>query len=150
MAHGRTDQAAESRGQTRQVLTRIGVVVAGYLVYVLAVSVLPLGARAADALPANSDAQVLLGQRVWRASGCTSCHAIYGLGGHTGPDLTNAYSRMGEAYLRTVIGKGVRAMPAFELSDERVDSVVAFLKHADRTGVYPTSSAFAPVFGVGR
>lgn len=130
-----------------RVLARSGVVVAGYLVYVGAVAGLPLDERAdEDAWSPEARA----GMGVWREQACTGCHSIYGLGGHTGPDLTNAWSRMGEEYIRTVLHDGVRAMPAFELSEADVQALLALLAETDRTGVYPPRSNFAPVFGVER
>lgn len=128
-------------------MARVGIVIVGYLAYVGAVAALPLDARATD-VPVRP--QAAAGQKVWRVHGCTSCHAIYGLGGHTGPDLTNAWSRLGREYVRTVLHDGVRAMPAFALTDAEIADLLAYLEDVDATGVYPPHTNFAPVFGVGR
>ncbi|KAA0213836.1 MAG: cytochrome c [Leptolyngbya sp. PLA3] len=130
-----------------RVLRRSGVVLAGYLVYVGAVAGLPLEDRA-DELTQSPEARA--GMSVWREQACVACHSVYGLGGHTGPDLTNVWSRMGEEYIRTVLRDGVRAMPSFALSEAEVRSLLALLAEADQTGVYPPPSNFAPVFGVDR
>lgn len=130
-----------------RVLARSGLVLGGYLIYVGAVAGLPLEGRADEN---DWSAQARSGVAVWREQECTACHSIYGLGGHTGPDLTNVWSRMGEDYIRTVLRDGVGAMPAFKLGERDVQSLLAMLAETDRTGVYPPPSNFAPVFGVGR
>ncbi len=84
--------------------------------------------------------EVLSGREIWHKNGCANCHAVYGLGGHLGPDLTNVISRRGEDFTRaTIIGGGVR-MPAQKLSDAQLDQIVSYLTHLDETGVYPTKS----------
>lgn len=143
-------QIPVERAVSLKAVWRVGVVVLGYFAYVAAVALLPLGARAHASTGEPLDPQVQAGQVAWRNNACTSCHSIYGVGGHTGPDLTNVTSRMGEEYIRTVLKDGVRAMPAIELSDDETNAIVAYLGHADVTGVYPPRNAFVSVFGVGR
>lgn len=128
-------------------MPRVVIVMIGYCAYVGAVAALPLDSRATGVALRP---QAVAGQKVWRVHGCTSCHSMYGLGGHTGPDLTNAWSRLGREYVQTVLRDGVRAMPGFALTDAETVDLLAYLEDADATGVYPPRTNFAPVFGVGR
>jgi nitric oxide reductase subunit C len=41
---------------------------------------------------AKLSSKAMMGQQLWQANNCWSCHQIYGLGGYLGPDLTNSYS----------------------------------------------------------
>lgn len=132
-----------------RVVRRVGVVVAGYFAYAVMAAFLPVGTP--ELSPTESVGPMAgLGLVAWRSYGCQSCHSVYGLGGHTGPDLTNAVSRFGEGYVRFALREGVRAMPPLGLSDTEIEAIVAYLKEADRSGVYPPPNLLAPVFGAGR
>ncbi len=77
-----------------------------------------------------------VGRLVWQKYNCQSCHQLYGLGGYLGPDLTNVYSTAGksEQYIKAMIKSGVAQMPAFNLSEEEQENIVAFLKMTDASG----------------
>ncbi len=92
-------------------------------------------------------AKAINGQKIWRSHDCTGCHAVYGLGGHLGPDLTNVISRRGEQATRAFIIGGSARMPAQTLRAEQLDQLTAYLKHLDETGMYPTKSFPDGVFG---
>ena len=79
---------------------------------------------------------VMEGKRVWQQKNCNACHQIYGLGGFLGPDLTNAYSSQGKGpeYIKAFIQNGTVTMPAFQLTEKEVNSLLAFLQHADASG----------------
>jgi mono/diheme cytochrome c family protein len=79
----------------------------------------------------------LNGQGVWRENGCTSCHAILGLGGHAGPDLTNVISRRGASYSQSVIEFGVGIMPARDIGEADMADLLLYLEHVDGQAVYP-------------
>jgi mono/diheme cytochrome c family protein len=79
----------------------------------------------------------LNGQQVWRENGCTSCHAILGLGGHAGPDLTNVISRRGPIYSQSVIEFGIGIMPAREIGEADMADLLLYLEHVDGQAVYP-------------
>ncbi|MBK8923798.1 MAG: cytochrome c [Saprospirales bacterium] len=87
----------------------------------------------------------LVGKDLLQPNNCVSCHALVGLGGHIGPDLTNAFSRRGEGYIRYVLNNGSQKMPAFRLSTagaKRPDS----LPESDRQHEYlPAQSYDGPV-----
>lgn len=76
------------------------------------------------------------GRLVWQKYNCHTCHQFYGLGGYLGPDLTNVYSRshQNEAYIKAIIHSGMKQMPAFNLSDEETNKLLAFLKDVDASG----------------
>jgi mono/diheme cytochrome c family protein len=71
----------------------------------------------------------LEGLKVFNASGCTSCHAVRGIGGTSGPDLSRAGFRWEEATIRTqIVTPQDTEMPAFDsLTPQQLDDLVAFL-----------------------
>ncbi|CAM2068716.1 Cytochrome c [Sulfidibacter corallicola] len=71
------------------------------------------------------------GKLAWQKHNCSACHQRFGLGGYMGPDLTRAYSRKGEAYLKAVLEFGVGNMPKLALSDDEIDGLVAYMKALD-------------------
>lgn len=83
----------------------------------------------------NSDA-FRRGQMVWQNQNCQSCHQLYGLGGHKGPDLTNLMSdtHKGEMYARALIQSGTAEMPAFAMEKEDMDDLIIFLQEVDKSG----------------
>lgn len=87
------------------------------------------------------------GQTLWQERTCISCHALYGLGGHLGPDLTNAVTRLGEDGARAILLGGSGRMPPQSLTPEEADRLIAYLRYVDSTGVYPTGSFPAYSFG---
>ncbi len=74
----------------------------------------------------------LRGRTLWHEHGCQVCHQFYGQGGFLGPDLTNAYSRVDSARLRSMLTIGSGQMPAFTLTDGEIADVRAFLASMDR------------------
>ena len=79
--------------------------------------------------------QALAGRAVWLSKNCQTCHQFYGFGGFLGPDLTNAAPRLDRARVGKLLKEGKGQMPAFHLSDEEIDNVLAYLAAIDRTGV---------------
>jgi nitric oxide reductase subunit C len=93
------------------------------------------------ALPAldNSEAltpQVVLGKKVWEVNNCIGCHTLLGEGAYFGPELGNVYKRRGPDFIKTWLKiqptgtPGRRQMPQFNLSEEDLDAIVAFLKYS--------------------
>lgn len=76
------------------------------------------------------------GKKIWQQKNCTACHQIYGLGGFLGPDLTNIYSATGKgpAYIKAFVRGGTNVMPSFEMSEEELEYLIAFLKDVDASG----------------
>lgn len=87
---------------------------------------------------------------LWRNHNCAACHAVFGLGGHIGPDLTNVTGRRNEAYLRHVLRYGMSGMPGLDLNADAASDLIAYLRHVDGLGTYPLDSPDAPGFGISR
>jgi len=129
---------------TAAVLIRIGAIGALYVGYTLAIAVLPPDR---DLPPADPE-RYAAGRDVWLAGRCQSCHSIYGLGGHLGPDLTNVLSDPGveESVLLTLrYGRG--QMPGFRLPEAEEGALLDFLRAVGATGRYPPRSLRDDVFG---
>lgn len=132
-------------GPAGAVACRTLAVVALFGVYAVAVFHVPVGA-APEPTPAT-DAEPA-GPRAWRQAGCHFCHSLYGLGGHTGPDLTNVASRRPPEFIRTVVRSGLRGMPPYQSIDPTdLDSIVAYLAEVDHTAEYPPREFLRGVFG---
>lgn len=80
--------------------------------------------------------QVALGKKVWEDNNCIGCHSLLGEGAYFAPELGNVYLRRGPEFIKTWMqiqptgAPGRRQMPQFNLSDEELDAMVAFLKYA--------------------
>jgi ubiquinol-cytochrome c reductase cytochrome b subunit len=73
--------------------------------------------------------QQVRGLAVFNEQGCTACHQIHGVGGHTGPDLSRAGFRWEEADIRTqIVTPKNEKMPAYGgLSQAKLDDLVKYL-----------------------
>jgi nitric oxide reductase subunit C len=91
--------------------------------------------RAALANPA-----VAAGKKVWETNQCIGCHTLLGEGAYFAPELGNVYKRRGgdagggefiKAWIKSMPTKtpGRRQMPQFNLTDQQLDDLVAFLKY---------------------
>ena len=71
------------------------------------------------------------GSTTFHEKGCLQCHAIGGIGGHKGPDLSGVGRRKNKNALRQQILEGGGAMPAFReaLTGDEVDALVRYLQH---------------------
>lgn len=85
-----------------------------------------------EIVPANYLAQE--GKILYQNKNCTSCHQLYGLGGHLGPDLTNVYGKRSVAYIEAFLRSGTNVMPNYNLSQHEIDALAAFLKYTNTTG----------------
>lgn len=83
--------------------------------------------------PANSFAQK--GKILWQQKNCISCHQLYGLGGHLGPDLTNVFAKRSPAYIEAFLESGTPVMPNYKLSKEEIESFIEFFKYTNSTGI---------------
>lgn len=91
-----------------------------------------------------------LGIDVWRRENCVGCHAIYGLGGHIAPDLTNVWRRRGPEYMEQILRKGSRSMPVLGLGDHEIVALIQYLRHVDGLGQYPLPELGSPPFGLSK
>lgn len=87
----------------------------------------------------NLTEQVAMGKKVWEENNCIGCHTLLGEGAYFAPELGNVYKRFGNSTdaivgfikSRPVNGiPGRRSMPQFNMSDEELNAVAAFLKYA--------------------
>lgn len=68
------------------------------------------------------------GAQVFFAQGCDGCHAIRGVGGSTGPDLTRVGATRTRPELESTILHGAGRMPAFsELSRDDLNALLTYL-----------------------
>ncbi len=83
----------------------------------------------------NITPQVAQGKEVWEKNDCIGCHTLLGEGAYYAPELGNVYKRRGggdfiKAWLKGMPTNiaGRRQMPQFNLTEEELDALVAFLK----------------------
>lgn len=92
-------------------------------------------------VPAQTNAQnispeVNRGKIIWEDNNCMGCHTIFGEGAYYAPELTKAYERRGEAYIKALLMSQTpwsprgRKMVAYGMTDQEAKDVVAFLKWA--------------------
>ncbi len=136
--HAARDHAATSSGWRT-----VALLSCGYVAITLLVALLPSRSTEIGSAPPA----VAAGAAVWRSENCLACHAIYGLGGHIGPDLTNAISRLGAEGVTAKINAGGNRMPRFAFSPEAAANLIAWLSYIDASGVYPLPRHFSPGYG---
>ncbi len=79
--------------------------------------------------------QVALGKAVWEENNCIGCHTLMGEGAYYAPELANVYDRRGGEFIKAWMKMmptgtpGRRQMPQFNLTEEQLDGLVAFLKY---------------------
>jgi nitric oxide reductase subunit C len=85
---------------------------------------------------ANLTPQVVAGKHIWETRNCIGCHTLLGEGAYFAPELGNVYLRRGPEFMKAWIksqptgAPGRRQMPQFNLSDQQLDDLVAFLKYS--------------------
>ncbi len=82
----------------------------------------------------NITPQVANGKHLWEKNNCIGCHTLLGEGAYFAPELGNVYPRRGGEFIKAWIkaqptkSPGRRQMPQFNLTDQELDDMVAFLK----------------------
>lgn len=82
----------------------------------------------------NITPAVLEGKKIWEDNNCMGCHTLLGEGAYYAPELTKAYPRRGEEWLRVFLKDpqamypGERKMVQYDFSEEDITNVIAFLK----------------------
>lgn len=78
--------------------------------------------------------QVVAGKRAFEKYNCNDCHTVLGFGAYYAPDLTRAYTRLGETTIRrrlenpeVVFADSFRKMPHQALSEAEVTDIVTYL-----------------------
>ena len=86
--------------------------------------------------------QVIAGKRVWEENACIDCHTILGEGAYFAPEVGNVFVRWGgnddpegareaiKAWMQSQPSgiEGRRQMPNFNLNDQELDDLAAFLE----------------------
>jgi nitric oxide reductase subunit C len=82
----------------------------------------------------NITPEVDRGKRIWEKNNCMGCHTLFGEGAYYAPELTKAYDRRGEAWLRVFLRDpeamfpGERKMQNYNFTEDQITDVIAFLK----------------------
>lgn len=82
----------------------------------------------------NITDSVVRGKHIWETRQCIGCHTLMGEGAYFAPELGNVYTRRGGEFIKAWIkaqptgAPGRRQMPQFNLTDQELDDMVAFLK----------------------
>jgi nitric oxide reductase subunit C len=139
----RSRDAAHDHAATPSAWRIVVLLGCGYVAMTLLVALLP--SRSTEM--GRASPAVAAGAEVWRSENCIACHAIYGLGGHLGPDLTNTIARLGAAGAAAKVAAGGGRMPRFALTQEAAANLIAWLAYIDATGVYPLPRHFSPGYG---
>lgn len=85
---------------------------------------------------ANLTDSVVRGKHIWETRNCIGCHTLMGEGAYFAPELGNVYTRRGPDFIKAWIQSqptgvpGRRQMPNFNLTEEQLNDLVAFLKYA--------------------
>jgi ubiquinol-cytochrome c reductase cytochrome b subunit len=88
----------------------------------------------------------LQGSIVIQQKQCRNCHALDGVGGQRGPDLTEVGTRLTAPQLVRQVIQGGGNMPAYgkNLSPYEVDAVVAYMVSLRPKGVLPARDTTLP------
>lgn len=82
----------------------------------------------------NITPAVAHGKEIWEKNNCVGCHSLLGEGAYFAPELANVYARRGPEFIKAWIkaqptkSPGRRQMPQFNLTEQELDDMVAFLK----------------------
>jgi mono/diheme cytochrome c family protein len=125
------DRNPERRIEKRPIALFSGIAVIAFLAYMTnlgAESPASLGAEGLPLTGLDSNPQALAGSELFLANGCTSCHAVAGVGAPgPGPNLTDIGGQ-GEEFYINIIKEGPGAMPAFTtFTDEQYTDLGVFL-----------------------
>lgn len=83
----------------------------------------------------NLTESVERGKHIWETRNCVGCHSLLGEGAYFAPELGNVYPRRGPEFIKAWMQgqptnmPGRRQMPNFELNEDQLNDLVAFLKY---------------------
>lgn len=125
------DRNPERRIEKRPIALFSGIAVIVFLAYMTnlgAESPESLGAEGLPLAGLESNPEAEAGSQLFLANGCTSCHAVAGVGAPgPGPNLSNVGGRGPDFYIN-LLKQGPGAMPAFTtFTPEQYDQLAAFL-----------------------
>lgn len=84
----------------------------------------------------NLTPEVVRGKHIWEKNNCIGCHTLLGEGAYFAPELGNVYPRRGPDFIKGWMqaqptgAPGRRQMPQFNLNEQELTDLVAFLKYA--------------------
>lgn len=84
----------------------------------------------------NLTPEVVRGKHIWETNNCIGCHTLLGEGAYFAPELGNVYKRRGPDFIKGWMqaqptgAPGRRQMPQFNLNEQQLTDLVAFLKYA--------------------
>jgi len=84
----------------------------------------------------NLTPEVVRGKHIWETNNCIGCHTLLGEGAYFAPELGNVYKRRGGDFIKGWMkamptgAPGRRQMPQFNLNEQQLTDLVAFLKYA--------------------
>lgn len=84
----------------------------------------------------NLTPDVVRGKHIWETNNCIGCHTLLGEGAYFAPELGNVYKRRGPDFIKGWMqaqptgAPGRRQMPQFNLNEQQLTDLVAFLKYA--------------------
>jgi nitric oxide reductase subunit C len=84
----------------------------------------------------NLTPEVVRGKHIWEVNNCIGCHTLLGEGAYFAPELGNVYKRRGPDFIKGWMkamptgAPGRRQMPQFNLNEQQLTDLVAFLKYA--------------------
>jgi ubiquinol-cytochrome c reductase cytochrome b subunit len=99
-----------------------------------------------ESMVRNSTPLGLQGAALFQNKACRNCHALEGIGGQRGPDLTTVGTRLTRDQLIDQVSNGTPGggnMPAYgkQISPAEMTALVAFLENLRPTGMPPALSA---------
>lgn len=96
----------------------------------------------AAAVPGAAESREQRGAELFQKKGCLHCHAMNGVGGHKGPNLSGVGKRLKPAAIQKQILDGGLTMPSFDtaLSADEVKDLVAYLRKC-RKDIAPGAGA---------
>lgn len=100
----------------------------------------------------NLSASVIRGKGLWDTNNCMGCHTLLGEGAYYAPELTQVYTRRGDAWMRQFLKDpqamfpGQRKMVQYNFSDDQITDVIAFFKWIGEidTNGFPAKPDLAP------
>ena len=103
----------------------------------------PSGTESKPEAEAGASGASGTGSQLYETQGCSSCHALVGKGGTSGPSLTDVGKRLSNEPLTEVIRKGKSSMPPLPAgtTDEQLKDLVSFLADDNSQPQKQTASA---------
>lgn len=86
--------------------------------------------------PITSEA--VAGKKIWESYGCIECHAIFGNGGYSAPELTKTYQERGRAWLEDFFQNPPFMRPStkkthLSLPENEAAKIIEYLRYLSQT-----------------